>query len=55
MTAIWFSYVVGSMAGTWMDLRWKVAALYLPVGILLGSIVVDQLHPLSVEEEKDQI
>ncbi|HTS09073.1 MAG TPA: YoaK family protein [Candidatus Eisenbacteria bacterium] len=55
MGTIWFSYAVGSIAGTWMDSRWKIAALYLPVCILLASIVVDQLQPLSLEEEKDQI
>lgn len=55
MTAIWFSYITGSIAGTWMDSRWKIAALYLPACILIASIVVDQLQPLSLEEEKDQI
>jgi uncharacterized membrane protein YoaK (UPF0700 family) len=55
MTSIWFSYMVGSIAGTWMDSRWKIAALYLTVFILLASIVVDQVRPLSLEEEQDQI
>ena len=55
MLAIWFSYMLGSVAGTWMDSRWKTAALYLPVCILVGSIVVDQMRPLSLEEETDQI
>lgn len=54
MTAIWFSYMIGSVMGTWMDARWRTAALYLPVSILLISIAVDQAHPLSIEEEKDQ-
>ncbi len=55
MTAIWFSYMGGSVAGTWMDSRWKAAALYVPVFILAIAIAVDQIQPLSVEEEKDQI
>ncbi len=54
MAAIWVSYMMGSIAGTWMDFRWKVAALYLPVGILIASIFVDQVRPLSLEEEEDQ-
>jgi len=54
MTAIWVSYMLGSIAGTWMDFRWKVAALYLPVVILIASIAVDQVRPLSLEEERDQ-
>lgn len=54
MAAIWVSYMIGSVAGTWMDSRWKTAALYLPVVILLASIAIDQARPLSVEEERDQ-
>ncbi|MGC2477101.1 MAG: YoaK family protein [Candidatus Sulfotelmatobacter sp.] len=54
MAAIWFSYAVGSVAGTWTNSKWRLTSLYLPVFILLVSIAVDQLHPLSIEEEKDQ-
>ncbi|HEV2399683.1 MAG TPA: YoaK family protein [Candidatus Sulfotelmatobacter sp.] len=54
MMAIWFSYMIGSVTGTWMDARWKTAALYVPVLILLVSIAVDQVQPLSIEEENDQ-
>jgi hypothetical protein len=44
----------GSIAGTWMSTRWNAVALYLPVGILLISVGVDQFYALSVEE-KDQV
>ena len=54
MAGIWMSYMMGSIAGTWMDVRWKVAALYLPVVLLIVSIAVDQVRPLSLEEENDQ-
>lgn len=54
MAAIWFSYLAGSVAGTWTNSRWRLSALYLPVFILLVSIAVDQVQPLSIEEEKDQ-
>lgn len=54
MAAIWSSYMVGSVTGTWMDSRWKVTCLYLPVLVLLTAIAVDQVQPLSLEEEKDQ-
>ncbi len=54
MTAIWFSYLLGSVAGTWTNSRWRLAALYLPVSILLLSIAADQFQPLSIEEEQDQ-
>jgi uncharacterized membrane protein YoaK (UPF0700 family) len=53
MSAIWLSYMSGSIIGTWMDWRWNTRALYLPVLVLLACIVVDQFHPLSVEEEKE--
>lgn len=54
MTAIWLSYMIGSVMGTWMDARWKTAALYVPVLILVASIGVDQVQPLSIEEEREQ-
>lgn len=55
MFAIWLCYVCGSIAGTWLSSRWNASALYLPVGILLLSVGVDQFYALSVEEEKDQV
>jgi hypothetical protein len=54
MIVTWFSYMLGLVTGTSMDSRWKVRSLYLPVLILLTAIVVDQIQPLSLEEEKDQ-
>ena len=54
MTAICFCYIVGSVTGTWMQSQWNVGALYLPVAILIFSAAVDQLQPLSIEEEIDQ-
>jgi uncharacterized membrane protein YoaK (UPF0700 family) len=54
MCAIWVMYMFGSVAGTWMHARWSVSALYLPVFILLISAAIDQLQPLSIEEEREQ-
>ena len=54
MAAIWTSYLVGSIAGTVMNSRWSVAALYLPVFILIVSAGIDQMQPLSLEEESEQ-
>jgi uncharacterized membrane protein YoaK (UPF0700 family) len=54
MFAIWLSYMVGSVTGTWMHSRWNVSALYLPVLILVLSAGVDQVQPLSIEEEREQ-
>lgn len=55
MSAIWFSYLVGSVAGTWMSSRWSARALCLPIAALVLAALVDQLHPLSIEEEKEEI
>jgi uncharacterized membrane protein YoaK (UPF0700 family) len=54
MFAIWLSYMVGSVAGTWMHSLWSVSALYLPVLILVLSAGIDQVQPLSIEEEREQ-
>jgi uncharacterized membrane protein YoaK (UPF0700 family) len=54
MFAIWFTYMIGSVVGTLMNSRWDTRVLFLPVAILLASVVVDQIQPLSVEEEKEQ-
>ncbi|HVO63886.1 MAG TPA: YoaK family protein [Terriglobales bacterium] len=53
--SIWLMYMTGAVAGTWMNSRWSLRAMYIPVAILLLSIVVDQFRPLSVEEEQDQV
>lgn len=55
MLAIWLSYMTGSLAGTWMTWKWNAPALYLPVAILLVSVAADQLQPLSIEEEQEQV
>lgn len=55
MAAIWISYLVGSITGTVMDSKWSVAALYIPVFILLLSAGIYQIQPLSLEEELEQV
>ena len=54
MFGIWVCYLLGSLAGTWMSLRWSTRSLYVPVALLAISAAIDQLRPLSLEEEKDQ-
>lgn len=51
---IWLLYLTGAIGGTFLGLRWKLQALYLPVSVLLIAIAIDQARPLSVEEERDQ-
>jgi uncharacterized membrane protein YoaK (UPF0700 family) len=52
--SIWCSYITGAIAGTWLYSRWHLHGLYLPVALLCLAICIDQVVPLSVEEEKDQ-
>ena len=54
MVAIWLCYMGGAVAGTWMNSRWQTRALYLPVGILILAAIIDQIWPLSLEEEQEQ-
>jgi uncharacterized membrane protein YoaK (UPF0700 family) len=54
MLSIWFAYLFGSASGSWMVFRWNTAALYLPIALLVGSMMVDQVQPLSVAEEVDE-
>jgi uncharacterized membrane protein YoaK (UPF0700 family) len=54
MAAIWFSYMFGSLAGTWMYSHWSVWVLYIPVFALIAAALIDQRHPLALEEEKEQ-
>lgn len=54
MSGIWVCYALGSLVGTWMSLEWSVRSLYLPAAMLGLAAAVDQLRPLSLEEEKDE-
>jgi uncharacterized membrane protein YoaK (UPF0700 family) len=54
MGSTWGCYVVGAAIGTLLKQKWELRALYLPVAVLFVFIVVDQLHPIDVEEEKHQ-
>jgi uncharacterized membrane protein YoaK (UPF0700 family) len=54
MALIWFSYMLGSVFGTWTYSHWSVWVLYIPVAILVISAGIDQWRPLAIEEEKEQ-
>jgi len=54
MALIWFSYMSGSVFGTWAYSHWSVWVLYLPVALLIVSAGIDQRRPLAIEEEKEQ-
>jgi uncharacterized membrane protein YoaK (UPF0700 family) len=54
LTATWICYVVGAAMGTFSKQRWELRALYLPVVVLIGFVVIDQFRPIGVQEEKHQ-
>jgi uncharacterized membrane protein YoaK (UPF0700 family) len=54
MFAIWFCYLAGAFCGTWATYSWGLKALFVASCLLLATIVVDQLRPLSLEEERDR-
>lgn len=54
MSAIWFCYMAGAAVGTVMNSRWSTRCLYMAVLLLLLATGIDQMYPLSLEEEQDQ-
>lgn len=53
--SIWFTYFVAALAGSVCYSRWSVQVMYLPPFLLGVAIIVDQFHPLSLQEEQDQL
>ena len=54
LAAIWLCYVAGAAAGTLSFRAWGMRALFIAVGLLGVSFVVDQFRPLAIQEEKEQ-
>ncbi len=52
--SIWLLYLTGAATGAWMNSAWGLRSLLLPVLVVLLTIIVDQIAPLSIEEERDQ-
>jgi uncharacterized membrane protein YoaK (UPF0700 family) len=55
MFSIWLLYFVGAVVGTLGSLRFGLRALVLPVALLAFAVIVDQLQPLSIEEQEHEI
>jgi uncharacterized membrane protein YoaK (UPF0700 family) len=54
LAGTWTCYVLGAASGTILKARWELRALYLPAAVLAIFIIVDQVRPIGVEEEKHQ-
>ena len=53
-SSIWILYLLGAVAGSILDRRIGLSALYVGIFLLAGAITVDWAHPLAIEEEHDQ-
>ena len=54
MFTIWVAYLGGAVIGTWMASAWGTRSLIVPACAVAMVIIVDQMAPLSVEEERDE-
>lgn len=54
VASIWVLYFIGAATGVWMSGVWGLRSLLVPVVIVCLTILMDQIAPLSLEEEKDQ-
>jgi len=52
---IWTMYLVGAIFGAWLAIRWQLKSLFVPCGLLMIAIAVDQAVPLAIEEEKQEL
>jgi uncharacterized membrane protein YoaK (UPF0700 family) len=52
--SVWLLYLLGAAMAVELNSIWSLAALFVPAGLVAGIIVVDQIAPLSIEEERDQ-
>ena len=55
ISGIWLFYLPGALSGTWASLHWQLRSLYRACVILLFSVLVDQVRPLALEEEREQV
>lgn len=52
--SIWVMYFIGALAGVAMNGVWGLRSLLAPVALVCLAIVMDQIAPLSLEEEHDE-
>jgi len=54
LLGIWLVYVGGALAGSLSYELWGIRTLFIAAGLLLVTVIIDQVRPLSVEEEREQ-
>ncbi len=53
--SIWLSYFIGALAGTRTEATLGLRALFIPAVLLGGAVAADQISPLSLHEEREQL
>lgn len=53
--SIWLAYFVGALVGTRTESSLGLRALFVPAVLLGAAVAVDQISPLSVREEREQM
>lgn len=53
--SVWMFYFVGAAAGAWATTDWGIRSLFIPMGLIFIAVVGDQVWPLSIEEEHDEV
>ena len=54
LAAAWLCYLTGAALGAAAKYRWELRSLYIPVAVLMAFVVIDQLYPVGIEEERHQ-
>jgi uncharacterized membrane protein YoaK (UPF0700 family) len=54
LTLVWIAYFFGGVLGALLVTPFQMRSLFFSLMLLFAAIVVDQLSPLSIEEEQDQ-
>lgn len=52
--SIWLLYLTGAVIGTLLTSSLGIDCLVIPVALILIAVALDQVAPLSIEEEQDQ-
>ncbi len=53
--SVWMMYLAGAAIGSSLVPRWQIRTLLLPLCTIVAAIVMDQVIPLSIEEERDEV
>jgi uncharacterized membrane protein YoaK (UPF0700 family) len=53
LLSIWISYVVGATIGAIFRKRLELEALLIPTMVIFALILLDQIRPMSLEEERE--